>query len=173
MNVSNRKKQRGQRRKLKVLLKEIDEITPLHDTSFAYDHFHVPGGLFIDHPKTNGKIKTAFCRKWIQKAEEILAQKPKELPFCKVVAVIDTPYFSNSQIIIFYDKEYYDMFWERTGPEQIWKHIDDKNVSFVKERNIATNLLEKGYVETICENGRCKHPCFCKSFIYCEKQEKI
>lgn len=152
MNISDRKKQRGQRRKLNALLKNINNFTPFQNTLSIYEHFHVPGSMFIQYPKTDGKVKTAFCRRWIGKTEEIIEQKPKEPMFCKVVAVIDTPNLWNSQIIIFYDKEYYDTFWERNGPGQIWKPLKNENLSFIKERNIPSVLLEKGYAEIIYDD---------------------
>lgn len=153
MNTSDRKKQRGQRRKLDAIRKNMDYFTPFQNLSSAYEHFHVPGSMFLQHPKTAGKVKTDFCREWIRKTEQIMEQKPAGLSFCKVVSVIDIPNLWDSQIIIFYDKEYYDTFFDRRGPEQVWEPLGDDELSFVKERNIETDLLEKGYAETICEEG--------------------
>ncbi|MDE6767491.1 MAG: DUF3916 domain-containing protein, partial [Eubacterium sp.] len=65
---------------------------------------------------------------------------------------IDTAGYWNSQIIIFYDEEYYKSFWQRTGPEQFWIPIE-KSKSFCKIRNITTTLPEIGYVEKIAEDN--------------------
>ncbi|RHS51998.1 DUF3916 domain-containing protein [Clostridium sp. AM46-21] len=93
-------------------------------------------------------MKTAFCKKWLEKTEEIIGNKPKDLPFCKVVAAITYPDVRESQIIIFYDEEYYNSFWDRKGPYQIWTRVDDKR-SFAKERGIMTKLPEIGYIEEL------------------------
>ena len=143
------KKERGQSRKLKALTENMHLFVPFEDTDIRYEHFHVPSGPFISSPKTSGKVKTAFCKVWLQKAEEIIKQKPSDLPFCKVVAIIDESDLWESQIVIFYDEKYYGAFWTRNTPEQTWALIEDPTKSFIKERNIKTQLNEIGYLETI------------------------
>jgi len=138
---------RGQHRKLRCLIRHIEEFNAFEHLGLGYEHFHVPSGQFIESPKTSGRIKTEFARAWIQKAEEMLSQKPNDLPFCKIVAMIDEPYFWNSQIIIFYDEEYYRSFWHRSGPVQTWEV--SKQMSFTRRRNIATILPEISMKETI------------------------
>ena len=54
-----------------------------------------------------------------------------------------------SQIIIFYDEEYYNSFWSRTSGEQIWNPIENPEKSFLQERQIELSLKEKGYLEII------------------------
>lgn len=147
----DRKKQRGQGRKLKMLLRRINEFTPFLETDDNYDHFHVPSDPFIDSLKTRGRIKTEFCRAWISTTERFILQKPNDLPFCKVMAVISVPYYWNSQIIIFYDENYYNNFWDRTGPEQFWTKIDQE-YSFCKERNIKTAVREMCYQEKMIDD---------------------
>ena len=144
-------KQRGQRRKINNLLLNIEQITPFTDTEDRYEHFHVPSDQFISSPKTSGKLKTAFCEAWLQKTTKIIEQKPKDIPFCKVVAVIDEGDLWESQIIIFYDEDYYNSFWERSSAEQTWLPIDSDTRSFAKERSIKTSLKEKGYIEILTD----------------------
>ena len=145
------KKQRGQKRKLKALLNNINQICPFQNTDCQYEHFHVPSGQFISSPKTRGKIKTAFCKAWLDKTAEIIEQKPSGLPFCRVVALIDEVDLWESQIIIFYDKNYYDSFWSRDSVEQTWVPIVKQGMSFIQCRHIDTSLKEKGYYETIID----------------------
>ena len=146
------KKQRGQERKLKSLIKNIQDIVPFEDTSLPFEHFHVPCGPFISSPKTSSKIKTAFCKAWIKKTESIIKQKPSDLPFCKAVALIDSTELWDSQIIIFYSEDHYRSFWDRNTPEQLWTLIDNTEKSFAKEHNIKTELNEICYSETITED---------------------
>lgn len=145
------KKQRGQHRKSIELLLSIEQITPFTDTNRRYEHFHVPSDQFISSPKTSSRIKTAFCKAWLSKTAEIIEKKPKDIPFCKVIAVIDEGDLRESQIIIFYDEDYYSTFWERTSAEQTWRPIDSSHISFTKRRNIQTALTEKGYIELLTD----------------------
>lgn len=148
-------KVRGQQRKLKRLLKYIEEIEPYKfiNNSERFEHYHVPGDVWIEMPKTSSKVKTKFCKAWIKKTEEILDAKPEGLEFCKVVCDICIPDLWNSQIIIFYDREYYDSFWNRHGEYQDWTRIDD-GLSFAKERNIITKLKEIGFKEIIHDEDK-------------------
>lgn len=144
------KKQRGQKRKLRVLYNYIN--CPFQNSDCKYEHFHTPFCQFISSPKTNGKIKTAFCRAWLDKTVEIIEHKPCDLSFCKVVAVIDELDLGNSQIIIFYDKNYYDSFWLRNSTEQTWDPIVKQDMSFINGRHIESKLKEKGYYEIIIDS---------------------
>ena len=127
------KKQRGQRRKLKVLCNNINQIHPFENTDYQYEHFHVPCDQFISSPKTSGKIKTEFCRAWLKKTAEIISEKPVNLNFCKVIAMIDERDLWRSQINIFYDADYYNSFWSRDSAEQKWSGNIKKCRSFLKE----------------------------------------
>lgn len=144
----DRKKQRGQHRKLKTMFSYIDQFKPFSQMDRGYEHFHVPSGMFIESSRTRGTIKTQFCRKWLNTTEMFISQKPTDIPFCKVIAVLSVPNYWSSQIIIFYDEDYYNSFWNRTGPEQFWIPVKQEH-SFCKERNISTSLQEICYHEKI------------------------
>ena len=146
--TSRNKKQRGQKRKLKSLCYHIDNFIAFQNTEDNFEHLHVPSSTFIEHSKTSSNIKTLFCKKWLETTLKIISLKPKELLFCKIVAVISVPNYWDSQIIIFYDKSYYDVFWDRNDDYQQWIPLDKKQ-SFAIERNIKTLLPEQGYKETI------------------------
>ena len=121
------------------------------NTTCQYEYFPVPCSPFISSPKTYGKIKTQFCKAWLDKTAEIMGHKPNHLSFCKVVAVIDEFDFWKSQIIVFYDENYYASFWSRDSVEQTWTPIVKQGISFIQHRHIDTNLKEKGYYEAIID----------------------
>ena len=127
------KKQRGQHRKFKALCNNINQICYFQNVDCPYEHFHVPSDPFISSPKTSGKIKTAFCKAWLAKTVEIIEHKPCNLPFCKVVAVIDERNLWNSQIIIFYDENYYDSFWLRdsVGRSKFYMSLTSRKVASI------------------------------------------
>ncbi len=148
------KKVRGQKRRLKKLLKEIEEINAYRYIDYAdereFDHFHIPAGFWIDSTTTSSKVKTAFCKAWIKKTEEIIRTKPDTDHFCKVVGDLTIPSLWASQITIFYDRKYYESFWDRHGSYQDWTEIKDGS-SLARERGIVTELKEVGYKETLTD----------------------
>jgi len=151
---TRRKKQRGQKRKLRTLLKHIDEFEAFQNADELFEHFHVPCAYgFINSQKTSSKVKTAFCKKWIETTERFIKQKPSKFLFCKIVSFISVSSFWDSQIIVFYDEAYYNTFWDRKTPKQFWAQIPDKNLSFARERGIQTSLKEIGYIETMKEDN--------------------
>lgn len=147
-----RKKIRGQRRRIKKLLRDIDALIPYQECGDRkYEHFHVPCGTWLQSPRTAGHIKTAFCDAWLKKCRQFIENKPKDIPFCKVVAVISCPRFAESQIIIFYNEAYYTGFWDRNDPTQTWLQLPSTE-SFAEPRGIGTDLAEKGYTEILCDD---------------------
>ena len=150
--LNSKAKQRGQHRKWRKLREHIYEISDraFQNTDQAFEHFHVPSDQFIDSRQTSGKIKTAFCRVWIEETERLIRQKPEDVDFCKVVCVLCPTELWSSQIIVFYDKEYYDSFWDRSNEYQQWRKCET-NRSLLAERNIKTNLPELLIRETIRE----------------------
>lgn len=157
-----KKKQRGQRRKLAAVLRRIEGFVPYKraDTDRGYECFKFSSDMFIESPKTSAKIKTAFCRKWLEAAERFIAQKPSDIGFCKIVAVICIPNLWCSQITIFYDEHYYGTFFDRHGPYQTWTRLPE-NRSLLAERNIASTLSERGYHEAIADED-----CTCESELW-------
>ena len=156
MWINDRKKKvRGQKRKLKILINNIDQIDPsraFSNPDRQMNHIHVPGTPWMEMPGTRGRVKTEFCKAWIRKAEELIAQKPKDVGFCKVVANICYPDLWNSQIVIFFDEAYYKTFWDRKGPYQCWERMNAGR-SFAADRGITTELVETGYIETLYEES--------------------
>lgn len=144
------KKVRGQRRKLRKLLNDIDHPSrnPFGEDP-VFNCLNVPGTPWIEMPKTYGKVKTAFCRKWIAQTEKLISQKPSNVSFCKICCALVWPELWNSQIIIFKDENYYKSFFDRKGPYQTWNPISDRSFAF--EHNIKTALIETGYIEDLVD----------------------
>ena len=141
-----KKKQRGQNRRLKRLLKNLSQWQPFEDeyVEEIYDHFHVPSSPFIQHPKTRENIKKLFREQWVAKANELIEQKPDDLNFCKIVAIIIEPDLWCSQIIIFYDETYYNSFFSKAEGSQIWEEIPVFD-------NVPTSLNKRYFKETVYE----------------------
>lgn len=143
-----RKKQRGQKRKLNKLLKLINQYSLEGNTNDTYEHFHVPcASDFIDSSKTRRSIKQKFCQIWLDKTQYFINNKPSNAVFCKVVCVVSSNCLWNSQIIIFYDEQYYNSFWNRDNKYQSWIKITNK--SYKDSCRLNTNMNELGFIETI------------------------
>ncbi len=56
-----------------------------------------------------------------------------------------------SQIIIFYSKEYYDIFFKRNDEYQTWIEVDRRR-SFIKEHRVTTLLTERCIKETLIDD---------------------
>lgn len=144
---TTRKKQRGQNRKLRRMFVHIDKFQPVWNNNERYEHFHVPSDPFIESEKTTNQNKKAFYEKWLATVERLIKEKSQDIAFCKVVGMISVPDIWCSQIIIFYDQEYYSSFFKRDSSYQTWIKI--KNDSFLKCKQIQTTLKEIGYQQII------------------------
>ena len=158
------KKVRGQRRRLKALIRAIDDKTVSYESDDTYICIDVPSSPWVEMPKTYGKVKTAFCREWISKTEKLIGQAPQDAGFCKVVGIIVYPELWNSQIVIFKNEEYYRNFWDRKGPYQTWTPIEGR--SFAEERGISSGLKEVGYEEVLNDEDFTR-----RSFIWCYMED--
>ena len=138
---SDRKKVRGQRRKLRKLLRDIDGLTPFEsESNRLYEHFHVPSGTWLNSPSTAGSVKTAFCKAWLEQCQRFIQAKPTNLSFCRVVAVLCEPLLGESQIVIFYSQEYFETFWKRNYSDQSWLPLN-KGSSFTINTDVFVSSL--------------------------------
>ncbi len=96
------KKVRGQKRKIKSFLNNMDHIQPRYDFIGKCEYYHVPCGPWI----SNSKFHTLFMKEWLHKTEDIINKRPEDHRFSKVVALVVYPDVWSSQIILFYDEEY-------------------------------------------------------------------
>lgn len=139
---TERKKQRGQKRKLKRMFTIIDQWTPNWDSEEPYEHFHVPSDAFIQSKKTSNRNKKRFCEKWLATAETWSKQRADSLASCRVVAMLAIPNLWDSELILFYDEATAFAFFHRNSKEERWIPIHKE--SLVKRMGIATNLPELG-----------------------------
>ena len=154
------KKERGQKRKVKALLNNINQIYPFQNTDCKCEHFYVPSGQFISSPKTRGEIKTAFCKAWLDKTIEIIEQKPCGLSFCRVVAFIAQPLILlvkknfwkahamsiKQQLLKILWKRRKDILWQVSG---FLKHILLENVC-INKFEIEEYTKEMKIWDTFC-----------------------
>lgn len=148
------KKQRGQKRKLRTLLKRIDNqvVFPINVGEEEYMSFPLPCSFeFVDSPKTSAKVKREICQVLISKTESLILSKPIWAKNCRIVCLLTYPDISSSQIIIFYNDDYFNIFFKRpnkdgfSDPNQIWIPIN--NESFKRKICVSKSMKEKGYYQ--------------------------
>lgn len=141
------KKERGQRRKIKNLLEAMNQFSwSMCSDDDLYDHFHVPSSPFIQSRKTRPAIKRQFCQQWEMLTERFIANKPEGFSFCKVVSILCFPELWCSQLIVFYDRDYYDHFfknprWYRSLEQSTFINTRNLWLTSVDKRIVADKLL--------------------------------
>ncbi len=146
----SRKKQRWYKRESKRIQQYLQTITPSYCPQYengVYESIKCYANLFYT-PK--GKVKKALLATLLQKTEEIIANKPKDLPFCKVFLSVPAHNIAHAQISLIFDKAYYDTFWNRTDiTTQRWTKLEQP--SLAQTWGISTTLQHCVYLEEIAD----------------------
>ena len=144
----SRKKHRWYRRECRRLIKFINSIKPNYvpEPPLEFDEcIKIYANLFF---KPKGKHRKDLMAALLKKTEEIIAGKPNNLRFCRVILAVYENNIAWSQIIIFFDEEEYNRFWDRTNVQvQKWTKIDEP--SFAKSLGLNTDLSEICYWEEV------------------------
>lgn len=118
-------KVRGQKRKFRDLeqrLKELGQFFPednyVHDKYYHY-HFPCNQGL-LDSLQSTNKIRRNSLQLLINSAADLIKARPEEKKNYKIVCALTFPYVWDSQVIIFYDENYYNDFLNIKGNCQKW-----------------------------------------------------
>jgi protein-tyrosine phosphatase len=100
----------------------LTECFPEED--HRYWHIHLPtASSFIDSPKTPKSIRRQTIQTLIDRTVHLIAHKPDNRNFAKVVTIISLPTLWDSQIVVFFDEAYYDNFFIRNDQYQQWTLI--------------------------------------------------
>lgn len=146
-----RKKQRWYKREVKRVVRTIDNFypvfNPLVNQPFGDEYFKVCANLFF---KPKGKDRIEIFQHLIRKTEEMLISKPQNIGFCKIILAVYEENFSHSQILIFYENNYHNTFWDRKDIRyQKWSKVN--NGSLIARLNVMSNLTEVGYLEEVSD----------------------
>lgn len=150
-----RHKIRGQKRKVNDLKKQLERLGDFFpDESFVHDsyyHYHFPcsQGL-LDSKNSSSKIRKTAMQLLIDSAVRLRKARPDNLADKKIVVSINLPYLWDSQVIVFYNKEYYQSFFDRDSSEQKWIEIKESTSIIDKYKlRIPGDFKVKGYLEEI------------------------
>lgn len=144
----SRKKQRRYKRETKRILQYLQSVEPTYHPQYdndIYESIKCYANLFFV-PK--GKVKKELLHILLQKTEQIIANKPKDLPFCKVFLSVPKHNITHSQISLLFDENYYRTFWDRNNINiQRWTKLEKPSIT--EELEIPTTLPHCGYLEEI------------------------
>lgn len=150
------KKIRGKKRKLSSMIDRIISLTEVFpEEEPIYWHMHLPAAQnFIDSPKTPQFIRRRCIQTLIDRTEHLISIRPQNIKFTRVVTIIDLPFLWNSQIVVFFNEEYYNNFFIRDTSEQTWTLLSDKR-DLLKEWNLnkPSGLQIRGYNEKLFDDG--------------------
>lgn len=148
-----KKKTRGLRRKCRVLVATLIKLTeefPEGSSDKEFWHFHIPvKKSFADSKRTPKKARKLLIQTLINRSEYLSTLKPSGNVFCKVVCIICKQELSRSQIIIFFNKEYFNSFFIRNDEEQVWILIETNEFDIKSMYNIPLRFSIKYYLENI------------------------
>lgn len=118
--MNKKRKIRGKKRRLKTLVRRIAQVGrrfPEPHRASSFWHFHLPlHEDFLD--RLSMKYKRLSAQMLMDVAHQ-LACNPKRSSQARVVVALTWPQLRNSQIIVFFDQEYFETFFERNMREKL------------------------------------------------------
>ncbi|MFP3413833.1 DUF3916 domain-containing protein [Bacillus sp. SIMBA_074] len=125
------KKIRGMKRRTQTLIKRIEDSTKAFPSTFYNDeywHMPLPGSqAFIDSIKTPRKVKRLCIQTLLDRADLLMKMKPNDTNTYRVVVMIKIASLWNSQIIIFKNDDYFQIFFNRDNEFQKWIPLSNES----------------------------------------------
>lgn len=148
------------RRRLNILKKWPDSFKiffPKNTPNEDYWNCKLPilSGI-VDNENVTYEVKRECIQYLINAVENIINLKTTHFTndSCKIISLISIPDLFSSEITIFFNQEYYEHFFKRSGKHQTWQSVDNTR-SLLKEYNIKlpTNIVlqEVGFIENIID----------------------
>ena len=104
---------------VRLLAQQTTTFPQPHDGD-TYWHLHLPVAQnFIDVAATPSGVRRLCAQTLINRAFYLASIAPTDLE-TRVVVAVCLPNLWNSQIIVFFDSEYYDSFFNRDSEHQKW-----------------------------------------------------
>ncbi|MDM5428760.1 DUF3916 domain-containing protein [Bacillus mycoides] len=125
------KKIRGMKRRTKTMIKRIQEYTNTFPSTFYNDeywHMLLPDSqAFIDSSTTPRKVKRLCIQTLLNQANQLMKMKPNDTNTYRVVVMIKIASLWNSQIIIFKNDDYFQIFFNRDNEFQKWIPLSNES----------------------------------------------
>tara|TARA_B100000767_G_C19433834_1_gene397121 strand:- start:65 stop:601 length:537 start_codon:yes stop_codon:yes gene_type:complete len=168
-NHHTKRKVRGQKRKFNRLKQRLHAISNFFpDDSYMQDdkyyHIHMPcSQRFVDSKNSPSTLRKECIQLLINTAYDLTKARPDSKKENKIVCFVNLPFIWNSQIIVFYDNNYYDEFFDRNSDYHRWSKLNS-GVNIIDSLNLKCpdSFSVQGYKEEI-NDGDYKH----KGQIWC------
>ena len=151
-----RKKIRGLKRKSRNLENRIISYTEFFpEEEDRYWHLHLPcRSNLIDSIKTPFSLRRSIIQLLIDRTNHLINSRSEELElgYAHVLLALNFPNLWNSQIIVFYDQEYFRNFFDRNSPSQLWTKLPStRDIIREWKLNLPPSLDVVGYKEDISD----------------------
>lgn len=156
MYINRNKKAKGSYRKSHSIINQIELNTvhfPDNLENKPYCYIHIPRTEeFMNGEKTPNYILKQITQALVDCTNHLYDIKPKELPFCKVLLVVDFNDILDSQIVIFFDEDYYKSFFIRESDSQRWSILQNECQTInLWSIHIPEHFSVRGYAEQMID----------------------
>ena len=143
-------KLRGAERRLRSLNKWADSFEgyfPSEHASEKYWNWKIPVlDRLVCPPTTTDAIQKHCAQAILRAIGHIEKAKPPEHSNAIVSALITYPQMFSSEICIFFDKGYFEHFYQRSSEWQSLSILGEGSLSESLDLNLPTNFQERGYL---------------------------
>ncbi len=146
----NKAKVRGMKRKCREMIGRIEKGTktfPNPHHKMDYWHLHLPLSQdFIDSQRTPFSVRRLCVQTCINRAHHLSLIAPV-IRKTRVVVAIFLPQIWQSQIIVFFEEDYFSTFFNRNTAAQRWIPIESTCLSKRWSLVLPSGFSEQGYRE--------------------------
>lgn len=134
-------------------ISEATEVFPKPHPEYDYWHFHLPVSPdFLDSPDTPTDIRKLCVQTLIDRAHHLATSAPPDEVPTRVVVAVGLPKLASSQIMVFFGSDYFESFFTRDSPRQVWTPLEEKR-SLAREwaLQIPDGFTELGILQEVGE----------------------
>lgn len=154
----NNKKVLGLKLKCSHMVKDIMALAkafpPEDFKGCGYYHAHLPvAQSFIDSKRTTRAVRKLCIQTLVDVVSVLRGIKPVPKNKTRVVVAIDFPNLWDSQLIVFYGKNYFSEFFKRNTKKQKWTLLSaTRNIKKEWDLEIPAEFDIRGYKEEIIDD---------------------
>jgi hypothetical protein len=145
-----KQKVRGVKRRLRALDKWADSFEGYFPSEYAserYWNWKLPVlDRLVGPPTTTDEIQKHCAEAILRAVKHLLDAKPEKHGHVVVSALITYPEMFGSEICIFFDKDYFDSFFDRTSEWQSLTPIENNELSLSLDFEVPFPLTQKGFI---------------------------
>ena len=145
-----RAKVRGVERRLRALDKWADSFEGYFPSEYSqekYWNWKLPVlDRLVEPPTTNHEIQACCAQALLRAAKHLFEAKPEGYDQAVVSALITYPDMFSSEICVFFDRGYFDSFFDRNSEWQSLSAIPDRKLSNSLSLEVPSPFIQSGYL---------------------------